>query len=70
MRYSNHFLSKNVTPLGAGDSNLLMDFQYKRISTSKGLLVRIPFPNKAVICVMELVRGEQNEQMGTGVRIH
>lgn len=30
MRYSNHFLSKYVTPLGAEDSNLLMDFQYKQ----------------------------------------
>lgn len=74
MRYSIHFLSKYVTSLGAGDSNLLLwTFSTNRISTSKGLLVGIPSSNKAALCVMELVTGVgdgQNEQMGTGVRIH
>lgn len=62
MRYRNHFLSKYVTPLGAGDSTLLMDFQYTQNSHLKRTLGEDSLPKQSSL------PGEQNEQMGTGVR--
>lgn len=62
MMYRNHFLTKYVTPLGAGDSTLLMDFQYTQNSHLKRTFCEDSLPKQSSLL------GEQNEQMGTGVR--